>query len=119
MLDVEDDIGIAGDDATQRSKRFAEGAHNQVHFVDEVKVSGRAVRSSEHAQAAYDDEQRIIEYFNENPDIDRWDGEIYLNGKPHLAHFSARRMEEGCLRCHGDPKHARRYGRFWVQPERK
>ena len=32
--------------------------------------------------------------------------EINLNGRSYRAYFSARRMEEGCLRCHGDPKDA-------------
>jgi len=52
------------------------------------------------------EELKIIEYFNRNPHLKTWSGEISLNGRPHLAYFSARRMKKSCLRCHGDPKDA-------------
>ena len=55
------------------------------------------------ANLAGPDELRMIEYFNDNPDVDRWSGVIRLEGKEYSALFAARRMKESCLRCHGDP----------------
>lgn len=60
-------------------------------------------------------EQEMIEYFNDNPEVDRWSGKIKLEGAEYLAYFSARRMKEKCLRCHGCPEDApasllKRYG---------
>jgi len=60
-------------------------------------------------------EQEMIEYFNDNPEVDRWSGKIKLDGAEYLACFSARRMKEKCLRCHGCPEDApasllKRYG---------
>ncbi len=57
----------------------------------------------------------MIQYFNDHPEVDRWSGEIELDGRPHMAHFNARRMKESCLRCHGIPENApasltKRYG---------
>ena len=52
------------------------------------------------------EELKVIDYFNENPDDSRWVGEIQMNGKPYIAYFSARRMKEKCLRCHGRPEDA-------------
>ncbi|HPD28732.1 MAG TPA: ATP-binding protein [Phycisphaerae bacterium] len=61
------------------------------------------------------DELKMIEYFDANPQVNNWSGEIRLDGRRYLAHFSARRMQESCLRCHGEPEDApasliRRYG---------
>jgi len=58
------------------------------------------------ANQATADELAMIRYFNENPDVDRWSGPIRLDGREYYAHFSARRMEESCLRCHGRPEDA-------------
>jgi PAS domain S-box-containing protein len=58
------------------------------------------------ANQAGPDELRVIEYFNHNPTVNKWTGEIELNGRPHFAHFSARRMKQRCLRCHGRPEDA-------------
>ncbi|UCE61451.1 MAG: DUF3365 domain-containing protein [Phycisphaerales bacterium] len=52
------------------------------------------------------DELRMIQFFNDRPDTKKWSGEIDLDGRPHIAHFNARRMKERCLRCHGDPADA-------------
>jgi len=52
------------------------------------------------------EELKMIEHFNNNPDVKRWNGEIEIDGKKHIAVFSARRMKENCLQCHGDPKDA-------------
>ncbi len=61
------------------------------------------------------EELKIIDYFNHNPQMRKWEGEISIHGKPYFAKFSAMRVEEACLRCHGDPENApasliRRYG---------
>jgi len=62
------------------------------------------------------EELKILEYFREHPETDRWSGKISLNGTEYLGQFSARRLEESCLRCHGRPEDAPqalidRYGR--------
>ena len=67
------------------------------------------------ANQAGPEELKVIEYLNNNPDLNRWEGEILIDGKQYMAKFSARRMKESCLRCHGDPKDApasllKRYG---------
>ena len=61
------------------------------------------------------EELKIIEYFNNNPHVKRWEGEISIDGEQYVAKFSPMRMEESCLRCHSDPKYApasllKRYG---------
>ena len=61
------------------------------------------------------EEQKIIDYFNNNPQSKKWEGEISINDKQYFAKFSAMRMEKACLRCHGDPGKApaslvKRYG---------
>jgi two-component system, cell cycle sensor histidine kinase and response regulator CckA len=52
------------------------------------------------------EELKIIDYFNNNPGTNRWEGMILIDGRRYMAKFSARRMKESCLRCHGDPKDA-------------
>ena len=52
------------------------------------------------------EEMQIIHFFNDNPDLNRWEGEITIQGKPYMAKFNARRMEASCTLCHGDPKDA-------------
>ncbi len=54
-------------------------------------------------------ELELLKYFNENPGIDHWAGEISQNGKRYMARFKARRMEESCLHCHGEPADAPAY----------
>jgi PAS domain S-box-containing protein len=51
-------------------------------------------------------ELRMIDYFNNNPDAERWKGSIELDGREYFAHFAARRMEEQCRSCHGRPEDA-------------
>ena len=58
------------------------------------------------ANQAGPEELKMIEYFNNNPQVEKWTGDITLNGKEFIAKFSARRMEESCLPCHGDPADA-------------
>jgi two-component system cell cycle sensor histidine kinase/response regulator CckA len=52
------------------------------------------------------EELKVIEYLNNNPHLKRWQGIISINGRQYMGNFSARRMKESCLRCHGDPKDA-------------
>ena len=52
------------------------------------------------------EELKVIEYLNNNPHLKKWEGIISINNKQYMAKFSARRMKESCLLCHGDPKDA-------------
>ncbi len=52
------------------------------------------------------DELRMLQYFHDHPETRKWSGELDLDGRPHMAHFNARRMKESCLRCHGNPEDA-------------
>ena len=56
--------------------------------------------------AASPDELRMIQYFNDNPEVDRLTSLITVAGKEYKAHFVAKRMEPACLRCHGRPEDA-------------
>jgi len=58
------------------------------------------------ANQAGPEELKVIEYLNNNPHLKRWEGIISINNRQYMAKFSARRMQESCLRCHGDPKDA-------------
>lgn len=58
------------------------------------------------ANQASVEELQIIKFFNENPARKLWEGNITMNGKTYFAKFNARRMEESCLHCHGDPADA-------------
>ena len=51
-------------------------------------------------------ELNMIQYFNKNPKKQVWTGEINLGKRLYFAKFSAMRMEESCLRCHGAPGNA-------------
>ncbi len=68
--------------------------------------------SSDHprnpANQATPEELHIIEYFNANPRATQWCGPIKFGGESYYARFSARRMTNDCLRCHGDPATAPR-----------
>jgi len=69
-----------------------------------IKFSARNPRNL--ANLAGPAELKMIKYFNDNPQETTWDGEIPMGGKQYFAKFSAMRMEETCLRCHGDPADA-------------
>jgi two-component system, cell cycle sensor histidine kinase and response regulator CckA len=58
------------------------------------------------ANLAGAEELNMIKYFNEKPQEKVWTGEINLGNKLYFAKFSAMRMEEACLRCHGNPADA-------------
>ena len=49
------------------------------------------------------DELKMIEYFNENEDVNKWSGKIKIDGRSYIACFSARRASQSCLKCHGTP----------------
>ena len=49
------------------------------------------------------DELKMIQFFNDNPNVDRWEGEVELDGRQYYAQFGARRMKDSCLECHGEP----------------
>jgi len=52
------------------------------------------------------EELKMIKYFNDNPLRKNWTGEIVIGNRNYIATFNAMRMEESCLRCHGDPADA-------------
>ena len=61
------------------------------------------------------EELKMIKYFNEDPNNKVWTGEIVIGKKDYIATFSAMRMKQSCLRCHGNPADApieliKRYG---------
>ncbi len=58
------------------------------------------------ANQASPEELEIIKFFNKNPTRKLWEGNISMNGITYYAKFNARRMEESCLLCHGDPADA-------------
>ncbi len=58
------------------------------------------------ANKAWPDELHVIEQFNTQPDLKQWSGEITLNGSRYFAHYVPKRMEPGCLQCHGEPEAA-------------
>ncbi len=60
------------------------------------------------ANQAGPEELAMIEYFNENPQVNKWSGRIDIEGTNYVACFSARRAKESCLRCHGTPADAPR-----------
>ena len=51
-------------------------------------------------------EINMIKYFNDNPREKIWTGEIAIGDKQYFARFSAMRMDNSCLQCHGDPADA-------------
>jgi len=50
------------------------------------------------------EEEELIQYFRENPEKSRWQGWLEIDGQKYFAHVSAMRIEESCLRCHGEPQ---------------
>ncbi len=58
------------------------------------------------ANKAGPEELKIIQHFNENPELKRWEGIVTISGKRYMGKFRAQRMETACLRCHGDPHDA-------------
>ena len=58
------------------------------------------------ANQAGPEELEIIKFFNQNPQTERWEGVVTIDGKQYMGKFRAQRMQPSCLRCHGDPKDA-------------
>ncbi len=52
------------------------------------------------------EEIKIIDHFDNNPHLKKWEGTIKIGTNEYMAKFNARRMEKSCLNCHGDPKDA-------------
>jgi len=92
---------------TMSTSYVARNIFNQVRkkFPDYIiKFSAENPRNP--VNKAGPEELGMIRYFNENPQEKVWTGEIHLSNKLYFAKFSAMRMEESCLRCHGDPADA-------------
>lgn len=51
-------------------------------------------------------ELEMIRYFNENPDIDSWQGIRIEGGERYYMRFSPVRYTSSCLHCHGRPEDA-------------
>jgi signal transduction histidine kinase len=47
---------------------------------------------------------RLLEYFRDHPNANRWKGTIHIGGQEYLAFVNAVRFQESCLRCHGSPE---------------
>lgn len=58
------------------------------------------------ANQAGKEELQLINHFNANQKLQRWQGPIVIDGKQYMGLFSARRMRPPCLHCHGDPADA-------------
>jgi signal transduction histidine kinase/DNA-binding response OmpR family regulator len=60
------------------------------------------------------EEREILKYFRQNADATEWIGELKLKDKAdgaykgYYVHTRVMRMDETCLRCHGDPQDAPR-----------
>jgi signal transduction histidine kinase/DNA-binding response OmpR family regulator len=64
---------------------------------------------------AGEEELKMINYFREHPDEERWVGKLQINGNEYYAHLSPMWLDKSCMPCHGDPKNApqsliKRYG---------
>ncbi len=49
------------------------------------------------------DEVKMLAWFRDHPEENRWVGKLRINGERYLTHLYAMRMEESCLQCHGRP----------------
>ncbi len=48
-------------------------------------------------------EVEILDHLRSNPQADGWSGRLTLDGADYFARAAAMRVDESCLRCHGDP----------------
>ena len=55
---------------------------------------------------AGEQEKELLDYFRENPGVDRWNGRLRIGGVDYFATANAMRLDESCLRCHGQPEEA-------------
>jgi PAS domain S-box-containing protein len=94
------------------SRSIFEGVRKKFpHFV--IRFASENPRNP--INTANPDELRMIQYFRQNPEVERRTEEIQIDGKRYLAHFTPKWMKKECLRCHDDPKDApaelvKRYG---------
>jgi signal transduction histidine kinase len=49
-------------------------------------------------------EMELLQYFRDNPQEYRWVGKLTMHGDEYIAHLSAMRIDQSCLRCHGKPE---------------
>jgi HAMP domain-containing protein len=47
------------------------------------------------------EERELLDRFRRNPDLENWAGRIRMNGREYFAQLRPRKLEQGCLRCHG------------------
>ena len=104
-------VGLMGKDAfqpeTMSTSFIARSIFENVRktFPDYIiKFSSESPRNP--INQAGKEEMEIIEIFDDNPELKRWQGHITINGRGYMAIFNARRMEASCLYCHGDPEDA-------------
>ncbi|MFV1967069.1 MAG: ATP-binding protein [Pirellulaceae bacterium] len=69
-----------------------------------IKFSSDNPRNS--VNLAGEEERKMIDYFREHPDQERWVGKLQLNGEEYYAHLSPVWFDKTCMRCHGDPNDA-------------
>jgi PAS domain S-box-containing protein len=52
------------------------------------------------------EEQQLIDFFRQNPQVRQLCKEITIQGKRYLANFTSQFFTPACMQCHGDPKDA-------------
>jgi PAS domain S-box-containing protein len=52
------------------------------------------------------EERQLLEEFRRDPERKQWAGRVRMNGREYFAHLRPRKLEQGCLRCHGRPEDA-------------
>ena len=50
------------------------------------------------------EEERFLQRFRQDPQMERWDGLLEIDGKQYYACMKPMRVEPVCLRCHGRPE---------------
>ena len=58
------------------------------------------------ANMADESEKKIIELFENEPELKEWSGIIKRDGVPYLCLATPRVFDESCMQCHGDPEDA-------------
>ena len=51
-------------------------------------------------------ELKLIKYFRDNPNANEWSGHLSITNKEYLIHCAPMRIDQNCLKCHGDPENA-------------
>jgi len=65
-----------------------------------------AINAKNSGFEANQQELEMIRYFNENPEIESWQGIRLIGGVHHYVRFSPVHYDESCLHCHGKPEDA-------------